>query len=350
MRINYKDKIRAISVLLTIVIVSCKPSIITAQKSLQGIKSFELLGNDIYPEGICIDTENGTIYTGSINGKGIQKTLHGNTKYLLKPSNSFVSDNILGMAVDDPNNRLWVCSNNLGAFFQNQSGEPKLSILNTDSGKLIRSIEKKDFSPDFNPLFGDVVTDSKGNAYVTNLASTAIIKVSDDFSEIEVWEDFPKAPDGKFYILNGLDVSANGENLIVATYKTGYEGALATLFKVNTKNGDISEIDCNDSVEDFKINGIDGLAFVNDSTLVGVSGNGKLLRISMSNNLTKATIQVISTGTKAESILLEPSTVALFDGKLYTTNSQANRFFSGKPPSLPFMIMEIPLDIIGLNQ
>ena len=336
-------------ILILLFLLGCQSKTVNRDELIKNKSQFfELLGNDIFPEGICVDQINGTLYTGSIKGRGIQKTYRGKTKYFLSPGNSIVSNNILGMAVDHSNNRLWVCSNNLKTFFENRSGDAKLSVFDTKTGELIRTISEKDLDSQFQLLFGDVITDSKGNSYATNLADNVLIYVSKDFSVIKTWTNFPKTGNDNFFLLNGLDIDKNEEFIIVSTYKTGYDKAIATLFKVDINNGNISEIDCSDSVLDFKENGIDGLAFVNDNTLLGISGNGKLLKIILSNNNTKAIITDVSTGNAIESMLYEPSTIAVYEGNLYTTNSQASRYFTNKPIILPFRIVKIPLSIIDL--
>lgn len=345
---NFPFLIRLSCLIFFLAFVNCKPmTSLAIENQEEGLKTYNLLGEGIFPEGICIDKSNGTIYTGSINGGSIQKTGKGKSEYFLEPGNSIVSTNILGMAVDHKNNRLWVCSNDLKKFFQNEPSNSTLSIFDLSTGTLIHNLKEKDFPENFKPLFADVTTDKNGNAFVSNLSNNAIIKISEDFSTIDIFSDFPKAPDGKFYILNGLDVKDN--NLIIAAYNSGYKDALAALFRMDTQNGIIEEILITESVNDFKENGIDGLTYLNNNTVLGVSGNGKILKITLNNSSKEANIYDISSGTKAELFLNEPSTIAVMGNKVYTTNSQANRFFSQEKAELPFKILEIPFNVLRLD-
>lgn len=333
---------------IIITLFSCKTSRIKTEEKKTAIKTYTLLGDDTFPEGISIDQRNGIIYTGSMGNSGIQLTENGISNYFLNPLSSDVSINVLGTTIDKKNNRLWVCSNDINAFFSNKELHPMISVFDLSSKSLIKKFTANDIPNNISPFLNDVILDNDGNAYISNTADNAIVRISSDLQNLIVWNNFPLAPKDRYYILNGIEVTKNQKNLIVSTYKSSDEKSMATLFKVNTENGSITEIKCSSNEESFAASGIDGIVFIDEFSLIGVSGNGKLLKIDFNSEYSNATITDISTGTAAEPYLNKPATVAIYNKKLYVTNAQALNYFSQEETIKPFEIVEIPFELLNL--
>lgn len=343
---NVKTLIFLISILGITCFSGCKEDDIVIPPE---VTKTQLLGDLTSPEGITIDQRNGTIYTGSFLTPSIQKTIGQTSEYLVNIGDSIFLPNVVGMTVDETNDRLWVCSVDFSGVL---SGNPsaKITVVDLTTGNELASFDHTEINAPagFFPLFNDVILDASGNAYVSNTGTTAIIKVASDLSGASVFTtDFPVAPANFSYSLNGIDITSDGQYLIVPSIG-GNPGALIDLFRVNIATGKATAIDWTESeTTGFSTFGGDGVAFVDDNTMLSV-GDNAIFKVAFSENYTTATISDITTGTDAEAEIMGCATVAIYDNKAYTTNAQVGAIATGGTPVAPFYIVEIPFEILGL--
>lgn len=317
------------------------------------VKTYELLGESATPEGISISQKTGDIYTGSMQDGSMQLTSEGKSRYFVEPGSGILLTNVLGSAIDEKNNRIWVCSNDFSKTF---SGTPtaRVSVLNLADGSLIKQFDETDLASEEGvyPFVNDVILDKSGNAYVANSASNNIFKISSNLESVQVLANkFPEPPADKKYSLNGIEISHDQKFLFSNSFVMT-EADAAALFRINIATGEVSLIDFEEvGTTDFSRTGGDGLLMLDKdkNTLLCMSIAGTLLKAELNRDLTKATITNISSGTAAEEEMNGCATVAAYKDKIYTTNAQGFTLFNPElTAQKPYKVIEIPKEILGL--
>jgi DNA-binding beta-propeller fold protein YncE len=347
------SKITFIISLVTIITSSgCDEIISTNAQEKSAVKTYQLLGDKATPEGISIDQRNGYIYTGGMQDGSMQVTINGKSSYFIEPESGILLPNVLGSAIDEKHNRIWVCSNDFSKTF---SGKPtaRVSVINIKDGKLIKQFSETDLTSSTAGVFAfvnDVILDKAGSAYVANSGSNTIFKIDANLEQVKVLANkFPSPPAGKKYSLNGIEISENEQFLIANTFILA-EADAAALFRINIATGEVDEIAFEEKeTTDFSKSGGDGLLMIDKNTLLCMSVSSTVLRIDLDKELTKATITNISTGTKAQEHLVGSATLASFKKNIYTTNAQGLALFNPNViAQKPYKIIEIPKSIVGL--
>ena len=315
------------------------------------VKTYELLGENATPEGISIDQRNGNIYTGGMQDGSMQLTANGKSGYFIKPGQDVLLTNVLGSAVDEENNRIWVCSNDFSKTF-NGTPTARVSVLSLRDGSVIKQFSEAEMASaeGVYPFVNDVVLDKSGNAYISNSASNTIFKVSGDLSGIQVLANkFPEPPAGKKYSLNGIEVSEDQKYLFSNSFVMTDQDA-AALFRIDIKTGEVSLIHFEEKgTTDFSSTGGDGLLMLDKNTLLIMSVGSKLLKAELNKELTKAVLTNISSGTPAEEEMKGCATIASYKNKIYTTNAQGSTLFNPElTAQKPYKVIEIPEKILSL--
>ncbi len=310
-------------------------------------EKFALNGDFDTPEGIAIDARNGDIYTGSVATGSIQKTVNGVAQYFIPPGNSIFLPNVIGLTVDETNNRLWVCSNDLNSAF---AGNPigRITAIDLTTQAELVSFDHTDIVGAVAPFFNDVIVDAAGNAYLTNTLFPQIIKVEADLSAASILtNNFPAAPGGLGYSLNGIEDVGN--YLIVVSFAGDQTTQATGLFRVDKTTGEVVTINWTETNTSLFAFGADGIIFVDDNTLLMASPAGTILRAELNSDYTSATITDIVAGTEAEECISGASiaTLAIYGDSVYTTNAQVGSLLAGAPLDLPFQVIKVPLELIG---
>ncbi len=215
----------------------------------------------LYPEGIVYSNSKQKTYVGSYyKGKIITVDLSGNmTDFVV--DNSLVA--VVGMAIDETNNRLLVCNSDAGISLKSDNttiGQlAEVIIYDLTSGEKIKTIDLSGLYAGGHFL-NDLVLDNNGNVYVTDSFSPVIYKIdTNDNPSVFVTNTIFEVPQGTFG-LNGI-VYHPDNYLIVGK---AFGGLLYKVPLDDTNN--IQEITLNTSV-----NSLDGLLLTDSNTLMLVS-------------------------------------------------------------------------------
>lgn len=225
------------------------------------LDQYDLKETSLYPESICYSSLTQKTYVGSYyKGKIVTVDLDGNL-------NDFIIDTtliaVVGIAVDESKNRLYVCNSDAGISARSSSASTgilaEVVVYDLMSGDKLKVI-------DLNGLFAggqflnDLVIDDNGNLYVTNSFSPVIYRIdNNDNASVFATDTSFSAPIGAFG-LNGIAYHKEGYLIVGNSY-----GGL--LYKVPLNNpGNVTNISLNQNV-----NSLDGILLTDDNTLILVS-------------------------------------------------------------------------------
>ncbi len=290
-----------------------------------------LLGEATFPEGIAADPETGELFVGGLASGDIQRVGPAGTSYF-KLAHEDGLLNVIGLAVDPPRDRLWVCSSS----FADPTVPASLLAFDTTTGDLLASFSTPD---DGLPHFlNDVDVDTEGNAYATDSLAPVVWRADAELSGLS-----PLASDPAFVVdaagfnLNGIAVAPGDQHAVVSV--PTLSGAGGKLFRVGLADGAVLEIPV-----DPTFGGVDGLSVLGATTMLGAGGAPGLHRLEFDPAFTRVAITPL---TEPEALLDLPTTTAVIDGRVWVVNSQLDHFVGlpgGEgPPELPFEIVGLPL-------
>jgi len=264
----------------------------------------------LYPEGIVYSSSKQKIYVGSYyKGKIITVDVLGNmTDFVI--DNSLVA--VVGMAIDETNNRLLVCNSDAGISLKSDIATigqlAEVIVYDLISGVKLKTIDLSGLYQGGHFL-NDLVLDNDGNVYITDSFSPVIYKIdTNDSPSVLVTNSIFEVPQGTFG-LNGIVY--HPDNYLIVGKAFG-----GILFKVPLNDvNNVQEITLNTSV-----NSLDGLLLTNNNTLilvsnyfVGPSFNEAIYKIETSNNWTSG--NVTSSFTNLDGTY--PTTMTEINNELY---------------------------------
>ena len=225
--------------------------------------SYPLKELSLYPEAITYDEVREQTYVGAyFKGKIVTVDLYGKM-------NDFVIDEtlvaVVGMAIDQANNRLLVCNSDAGISMRSSPATigqlAQVIAYDLTTGAKLKTINLGGLYQGGHFL-NDLVLDAKGNIYVTDSFSPVIYKIDqNDTPSVFTSSTKFEVPQGAFG-LNGIEYHKDGYLIVGKAF-----GGI--LYKVPLSNpSSIEEISLSSSV-----NSLDGFLLLDDNTLALVSNN-----------------------------------------------------------------------------
>lgn len=284
-------------------------------------------GSNLFPEGIAIDQRNGDIYVGSTGENSIQKVSNGEVSFF-KDTGEDDLESILGMAIDENNDRLWVCHN---VATSQTSSTGFVSVFSLSNGTELANFQASGTANFLN----DITIDPAGNAYITNSFGGNIFTVDKDLTSLSEYlrsSDFTNITGRAF---NGIRITPDNKYLlIVANGNTD-----AILYRVELSNKEITEVAVNSTFR----NG-DGLVFINNSQMLAINTT-EIIALDFNSDYSEATAKDALDGKEdVKALINDPTTGKIYNQTLYVVNSQ----FSANVGELPFTITSIPLTDLAL--
>lgn len=288
-------------------------------------EQYALESQSSLPEGVAFDPLTASFFATAINGGQITQI-----SALGQESVFYASDDPLasfgGAHVDPARRLLWVCQVDVKT---DPIPNSKVVAFDIDDGDLVHSVDLGE------PSFcNDLVTDKTGAVYATDSALPNIYRVDPKTASFEVFASSPQwAPVAPGTIgLNGLDVSPDGESLLVVTTVP------PALYRVQLDDPtDIATVSFSGDAfavpGDPRFPGPDGVEFVGDELYVVYDGGVQQLSFTGATQATVRTTTAVPTGLT--------SAVDAGD-RLYVIDSEVFRvLYLHQPPELPFSILHV---------
>jgi len=219
----------------------------------------------LYPEDFVYDESNERFFVGSsYGGEIVTVDLEGNvTPFTALPE--LVT--VVGMAFDNVNNQLFVCNSDIGV---SENGPSDITgtlatVYSFDgaTGHVVNEYDLASLLPDQPHFINDMVFDNRGNLYITDSGSPVIYRISANgemsvFATSPLFEVSPNALVG----LNGI--AFNPQGFLIVAHSENRE-----FLKISISDPtDIEVVEMSESIE-----GGDGIRFVDDNTLLVVTGS-----------------------------------------------------------------------------
>ena len=298
--------------------------------SIASAQTIDLPGDSLFPEGIAAHNGTGDLFVGSVAGRSILRISDGIVTRFKNPGEDGLA-NVIGLAVDEARNRLWVASTHFivdGAMNMSPDLLPTAFVFDTRDGTLLG---KYDIPNDGRPHFlNDVDVDSEGNALFTDSFAPIIWRISSELTGIEKWVESGEFNVQQGFNLNGIAVSPDGNTVAVSI-----PGPTAALFLVDTESREVTRLQADPGFRSG-----DGITFLDDDTLIAtVMGVWKL-------SLDRDGRRVVQEAIPATGLDF-PTTSALLGDTLWVVNSQLDHwvpmFNNSAPPQLPFTITAVAI-------
>jgi sugar lactone lactonase YvrE len=286
---------------------------------------YELTSSTSLPEGLAYDDGTHTFFATAIRGGQITRVTPVGDEVIFysdpEPNRSFG-----GAHVDAERRRLWVCVVDVAT---NPFPVSQVFGFHIDTRKRTHVI------PLPTPSFcNDLVTDDDGVVYATDSATPQVLRIDPNQGEVEVLTTLPVTPPVGGIGLNGIDVSPDGERLLVVS------SFPAKLFSVPlAAPGNYVEVGTIGDPFAMPGNplfpGPDGIEFVGEQLYVVYDGGVQRLTFSGDDwtQASVATTMAVPTG-------LTSLTEA--NGELYAIDSEVFRvLYLGQAPELPFRILHV---------
>ncbi|MEX2534391.1 MAG: PQQ-dependent dehydrogenase, methanol/ethanol family [Trueperaceae bacterium] len=293
------------------------------------VRELELPGENIFPEGIVHQQEDGTLYVGSSVDGAIYWGNPDSDELTVFVEGESSIDAAFGMAIDDMD-RLWVVGGPTGM----------IGVFDSESGETLATMEAP--PADNGTFLNDVVAAPDGYVYITDSARPVLFRAQaseSEVGELEGWLDLSDTPidyggEGEgppATNLNGIVVTDDGNYLITVDMNDG------KLYRVDLHDQEVSEIDLNgESV----MNG-DGLIIDGQMLYVVRLTENEVVTVELADDYSSGTVEARFT----DPSLQWPATAALIDDRLYLVNTQFNRQEQGDP-ELPFTVASVPISLV----
>jgi sugar lactone lactonase YvrE len=266
---------------------------------------FTIPEHDLYPESVAYDPVSGDYFLGSMGQSRILR-IHPDGSY-----GDFVRDlepklrSSLGMKVDAPRRRLWVCSGRW-TLFGDQEGAAFTGVLlfDLDDGALIRSWLMAQPSP--GQIFNDIALAANGDAFVSTTLFGRIYRISPEEEDMELLLDRPGLQ------TNGITLGPEGDVLFFTLDRD--------INRMDLETGEVRRLEGPEEASP----GTDGLYFHDGSLVALQPRRQRIVRFRLDESL--RTIRRVEILAEAEETFAYPTTGVLVGDRLvYVATSYADR-------------------------
>lgn len=285
-------------------------------------ESYELTGDDLYPEGIAWDVQTRSFYVGSLeHGTVTRVDADGSQSLLAEPANA--GSATVGMKVDSAARRLFACAMSIDL-----DGTGEVWIYDLDGCGLVEQVDLT-LAAD-GARCNDLVLAPDGAALVTDPGQGHVYRVAAGQAP-EIWATDPLLdPEGPLpFGLNGIAVTPDG----------------AFVVAVNLTAQRLVRIDLADPTSVVEIaltgdplpQGGDGLVFRDGEDVLYVMRDTEVLRVALTDDYTAGDVTTLALPTLPSGI----TTATVAEGEVYVTEGSAVARTFDQAPDLPFQIVRL---------
>lgn len=291
-------------------------------------RPIDLPGPRAFPESLSIAPD-GKAYVGSLSG-GISRVdlASGQVEQLVAPG-TYGSGSIFGVLADAAHGMLWACSSNLAAAGMTVEGADAGSLLKgfdlaTGEGRVSLAL------PGERPMCNDIAVGPDGAVYVTDTASSHILRWRPGMTAFETWLADPAlARPGGTSGLDGIAFGSDG-NLYVNNVQSN------VLARVTVKpDGTAGSVTVLETPRAFAAP--DGLRPMGGMRFVQAEGAGRVAILTVSGDM--VAVETLVEG------LSSATGVDVHDGTIWYVQGEVghalNPRLRDQPPPLPFRVTPI---------
>ncbi|MEP0938385.1 MAG: hypothetical protein ABJH57_11720 [Cyclobacteriaceae bacterium] len=213
-------------------------------------------------EAIGVDESTGAIYLGDVWARQVCRYEDGKLSVLFDYAEQPELYSVMGIDVDEKNNKLWICS---AALPQTQGYTAALegtsSVFSYDLKT--QSVQHHGTLTASN-TFGDLIVSRSGKVYISDGSSNKVYTV-DESGNLLVFADLST----KTLNLQGLTFDGPEKNIFVADYILG-------IFKLNLETRELTKVEF---ATDIPFKGIDGL-YYHKNALFAIQNGTKPIRVT----------------------------------------------------------------------
>lgn len=286
------------------------------------LESYELAGDDLYPEGIAWDPQTRSFYVGSLeHGTVTRVDADGSQSLLAEPANAGWST--VGMKIDPDARRLFAC-----ATAGELDGTDQVWIYDLDGCGLVEQVDLTVAADGAH--CNDLALAPDGAALVTDPGQGHVYRVAAGQAP-EIWATDPLLdPEGPLpFGLNGIAVTPDG----------------AFVVAVNLTAQRLVRIDLADPTSVVEIaltgdplpQGGDGLVFRDGDDVLYVMRDTEVLRVALADGYTTGDVTTLTVPALPSGI----TTATVAEGEVYLTEGSAVARTFDQAPDLPFQIVRL---------
>lgn len=284
--------------------------------SLQGLAStIDLVGENLYPEGIAFRPSKKSYYVGSAGNGSLQLVQNGKSK-VIQAAGLDGKAKLLGVKVDEKNKRLFLLDGKA------------VYIYGLDNNKLIKKLPLSLVKEVGDSALNDLAIDEAGNAYITDSFNPILLKVDGASLTLSVFREFPEVAFGNQndmpYNFNGIVLSPDQKSLILVKTNEG------TLFNLNLADKKLTQFKLDQAVTKG-----DGLVLDNKKNLFIIRNfENTVSKIKLGDKFDASQTYAVE---KVDVSPLDIPTTAAYDeakNSLVIVNSQ----FGKSPANAPFKL------------
>ncbi|MEP4535181.1 MAG: hypothetical protein ABJ004_18940 [Cyclobacteriaceae bacterium] len=222
-------------------------------KAIEGVQHIEAIG---------VHESRGTLFLGDVWARKVYQYIDDQLTVLFDFEDQPELYSVMGIDVDEKNNKLWICS---AALPQTQgfseSMEGSSSVFSYDLKT--QAIQHHGSLSDGH-TFGDLIVSRSGKVYISDGGTNQIYTI-DDSDKIVVFADLS----AKTLNLQGLTFDESGKNIFIADYILG-------VFKLNLDSRELTKMEF---ATDIPFKGIDGL-YYHKKALFAIQNGTKPIRVT----------------------------------------------------------------------
>ena len=288
--------------------------------SVQKSKVFiELADKTLHPEGMAFHKESGSFYVGSVHQRKILKIDADKQVSVFYEGNALFA--IMGMAVDQQRDLLWVCSTavpQMQGYTEALAGKAAVLCFDIATKELLGTFPVEDSAA----WLGDLAIAPNGTVYSTSgsTAHPAIYKVNRAKEITEEWLYLDE-----LISLQGISFKPNGEQFYITDYRYG-------LFLVDVKSKSLKKL-TNETLHPLK--GIDGLYFYHNHLIAICNGLQPYQVVQFQLNEQGNSITNLEYLDKALPEMNEPTLGVISQDELYYIANSPWSAYSGNMQQIP---------------
>lgn len=266
--------------------------------------AFVLVDRAVHPEAIAVYKN--VLYATSVRKRKIVNiTGNGETSDFVLAGQDGVTS-VLAIKIDEQRNILWAASSPLPQM-ENFDSSATSAVFKYDliSGK---QIQKFTMPVNTQSVFGDLLLNKKGEAYISDSRTNTIFKANENTNLLE-----PYFTSNELWSLQGITFSEDERYLLIADYIKG-------IFRLNTTTRELVLLE---NKTDTSLKGIDGLLWHNNSLIAIQNGTTPMQVCQYVLNTDQSFVVRAAVIDRAHPAFNEPTNGCIVQGELYyIANSQ----------------------------